>query len=351
VAKKNVKQKRPWLSLSLTGLLLVGILIWQISNPSSQWVEETYSRRVYQSIAGFLVPITNSVGFSVSAVLLVALPLIWIAWTVQRFRKGQFLKWLRRTMFFATLLYTLFLVTWGANYQRESIEAQLNLDTTSLSETDLQVFISTLSDIIQENVNARRDVAKAQTSLHASLLETTETITGVKPTLPAWVKTLPPGSLIRSGNAAGVISPFTLEPHLDSALHEPYALAVGTHELAHIAGYAGEADTDFVAALAGLSADDPYAQYAVALKLWNDAVLQLPEDERHAAVHALPERARADLEATYAVFRRYRLPAWIQNLQTGLYNRYLTSQGVEEGVRDYSRTTTLLLAAQRQGFF
>jgi hypothetical protein len=65
----------------------------------------------------------------------------------------------------------------------------------------------------------------------------------------------------------------------------------------------------------------------------------------------LPQQARDDLEAMYEPFRRCRLPGWIQTLQTGLYDRYLTSQGVEEGVRDYSRTTTLLLAAQRQGFF
>jgi hypothetical protein len=310
-----------------------------------------YSRGLYQTLARSLVPLTNSVPLSISAVLVITLPVIWLAWSVQRFRTRQFLKWLRRTVLFATLLYSLFLVTWGANYQRETIETQLNLDTASLSEMDLQVFVSTLNDIIQENVNAPRDVAKARASLRTSLVETVEAVTGVTPTLPTWAKTLPAGLLIRAGSASGVISPFTLEPHVDAALYEPYALAVGTHELAHVAGYAGEADTDFVAALAGLNADDPYAQYAVALKLWSDAVLQLSEDKRHSAVHALPDRARADLEASYAVFRRYRVPDWIQGLQTGLYNQYLTSQGVEEGVRDYSRTTTLLLAAQRQGFF
>jgi hypothetical protein len=330
---------------------MAGILVWRLANPNSQWLEQNYSLGLYQSIARSVVPVTNSVPFSISAVLLVTLPVIWIVWTVQRFRRRQFLKWLRRTLLFTLLIYSSFVITWGANYGRESIERQLGLDTATFAENDLQRLVDTLTNTLQENVTAERNVRAAQASLRGSLIETVETITGTPPTLPAWVKSLPSGSLILGGNASGVISPFTLEPHLDGALSEPYALAVGTHELAHIAGYAGEADTDFVAALAGLNADDPYARYAVALKLWNDAVAQLPEDKRGAAFAALPEKARDDLQQMYEPFRRYRLPQWMQNLQTGLYNQYLTSQGVEEGIKDYSRTTTLLLAAQRQGFF
>lgn len=351
MAAHQPQRRRPWFSLTLTAILLVIILVWNLSRPSPAWVEERYSRGLYQSVAQSLVPITNSVPFSISAVLIIALPVLWLVWTVTRFRKGQFLKWLRRTIFFAVLLYALFMFTWGANYQRESIETQLGLNTASFSEDDLQTLVDKLSRLVQDHTEAERNVAEARASLRTSLIQTVETITGVTPTLPAWVKTLPPSSLIRAGNASGVISPFTLEPHVDGALYETYALAVGTHELAHIAGYAGEADADFIAALAGLNANNAYAQYAVALKLWNDAVAQLPQDKRAAAIQVLPQRARDDLEASYEPFRRYRLPAWIQNLQTGLYNRYLESQGVEEGVRDYSRTTTLLLAAQRQGFF
>jgi hypothetical protein len=345
------KMRRFSVSLISSLVLLVGILIWTLATPSSQWLEQSYSLGLYQTIASVLVPITNSVPFSISALLLVTLPVIWLIWTIQRFRRRQFLKWLRRTVFFALLIYGLFIFTWGANYGRESIESQLGLDVATFTEDDLQRLITTLTSIINDNVATERNLETAKASLHTSLTETVATITGVTPTLPAWVKSLPSGSLILGGNASGVISPFTLEPHLDGALYEPYALAVGTHELAHIAGYAGEADTDFVAALAGLNANDPYAQYAIALKLWNDAVGQLPEDKRSAAFAALPEQARNDLNKMYEPFVRYRLPQWLQNMQTGLYNQYLTSQGVEEGVRDYSRTTTLLLAAQRQGFF
>lgn len=332
-------------------LLFLAIILWNLVTPSPRWIEEQYSRNIYQTIAGLLVPITNSAPFSISAILLILIAVTWLIWTVISFRQRHFFRWVWRTLLLVGILYGVFTFNWGINYGRESIETQLDLPTESFAEAELQTLVTTLSEIIQDNVNAERDVIRAQHSLRTSLIETVETITGVTPTLPTWVKALPAGTLIRAGNASGMISPFTLEPHLDGALSEVYSLAVGTHELAHIAGYAGEADTDFVAALAGLNTSDPYARYATALKLWNDAVAQLPAPQRAEAVAALPQLARDDLEATYEPFRRYQLPAWIQNVQSSLYNRYLTSQGVEAGIQDYSRTTTLLLAAQRKGLF
>jgi Protein of unknown function (DUF3810) len=335
----------------LAALLFISLILWNVAPPSPVWIEEHYSRNLYQTIASILVPITNSVPFSISAILLILIPIVWLVWTIWSFRQRRLLRWLWRTIVLAGILYTIFVFNWGINYQRESIEAQLDLSSESFVEADLQNLVAILSQMIQDNIDRERDVIKARASLRTSLIETVETITGVTPTLPTWVKSLPAGTLIRAGNASGVISPFTLEPHVDGALSEPYSLAVGTHELAHIAGYAGEADADFIAALAGLNAADPYARYATALKLWNDAVRQLPELQRTKAIAALPQIAREDLQAMYEPFQRYQLPAWIQNMQGSLYNRYLTSQGVEAGIQDYSRTTTLLLAAQRKGLF
>jgi Protein of unknown function (DUF3810) len=347
----GTSKRRVNLGYGLAGVLFLAILLWNVAPPSPAWVEEHYSRSLYQTIASILVPITNSVPFSISAILLIAIPIAWLVWTIWSFRQRRFLSWLWRTVLLAGILYAVFTFNWGINYRRENTETQLDLSTESFAEADLQNLVDTLSQSIQDNIGAERDVIKARASLRSSLIETVETITGVTPTLPTWVKILPAGTLIRAGNASGVISPFTLEPHVDGALSEPYSLAVGGHELAHIAGYAGEADADFIAALAGLSAADPYARYATALKLWNDAVKQLPELQRTKAIAALPQIAREDLQAIYEPFQRYQLPAWIQNMQGSLYNRYLTSQGVEAGIQDYSRTTTLLLAAQRKGLF
>ena len=78
---------------------------------------------------------------------------------------------------------------------------------------------------------------------------------------------MPPGTLLTFGYA-GIASPFTLEANLDGGLTSVSKVAVAAHELTHTAGFAREADTDFLSALAGLRADDPYARYAVALSFF-----------------------------------------------------------------------------------
>jgi hypothetical protein len=46
--------------------------------------------------------------------------------------------------------------------------------------------------------------------------------------------------------------------------------------------------------------------------------------------------------------QRYRVPA-LDAVQTGVYDTYLRSQGLEHGVREYSFVVKLLAAAERKG--
>ncbi|MDX2004021.1 MAG: DUF3810 family protein [Meiothermus sp.] len=334
----------------LLGVLVVGFaLLWAFAPPGAEWIERHYSRGFYPWLASGLVPLAGAVPFSLAALVVVLVPAGWAVWSMGRLRRRRLLEWLGGSALLVATVYALFVLVWGANYGRLSIEAQMGLAAGAQNPQELGRLVERLGTLIARSASAKRDSGAARAALRASLVETVRGLTGVAPTLPDWPKTLPPGSLIRLGNASGVVSPITLEAHLDGALWEPFELAIGAHELAHIAGYAREADADLVAALAGLAAHDPYARYATALKLWAEAARQLPPERYAAALRALPGAARADLEASRAVFVRYRLPEWVRNLQTQLYDRYLTSQGVGAGVGDYSRTIGLLLDAVRQG--
>ena len=101
--------------------------------------------------------------------------------------------------------------------------------------------------------------------------------------------------------------------------------------------------------MAGFRADNNFARYASALRLWQDAAWQLPSDQRAFFRNQLPEQARTDLEAMLEPYRTYQMPAWVKDVQRSFYNSYLQSQGVEAGIQDYSRTVDLIIAAQKQG--
>ena len=86
-----------------------------------------------------------------------------------------------------------------------------------------------------------------------------EGLHGYAPTLPRRVKKLPPGTLLFFGRS-GSILPIFLEAHADGAMHDAWFLRTAAHELAHVAGFSGEADADVVGFLAGLRADDRFAR-------------------------------------------------------------------------------------------
>ncbi len=301
------------------------------------------------------MPLTNALPFSLAGMLLIILPLVGLLMLIVTFKAKYLWRWLAlslwRTVLALTIVAILFLITWGANYQRESIEKQFALQTPQVSEFDLERLLTSLTSIILEASSVQRDEARAMASVISSLQTTVESVTGKVPPLPDKVKRLPKGSLILLGRASGVMSPWTLEPHIDGALPSISYVAIGAHELAHVAGYAGEADADFISAIAGLKAKDAYARYAVALRFWQEAYWQLPKEKQAGFLAKLPDSSRQDLNDMLAPYQKYQMPRFIQNLQQQSYNSYLKSQGVKEGIKDYSRTIDLLIQAQKQGIF
>ncbi len=338
----------------LGGVVVALASLWWVWRPAPAAVETYYSRGLYPAVARVVVPLTDSLPFSLGACLVALLPLLWlvslgVSWRRKRSVRRWLLQSLWRTVQSVAVVFVLFVVLWGANYRRAPVETQFGLQDATVTQADLEHLLADLTSVVQADAAAPRDEAAAlravREALQGVVLETTQ----VTPTLPARVKRSWPGLLILSGGAAGIASPLTLEPHVDGALPTWGRVAVGAHELAHVVGYAGEADADFVAGLAGLRAGDAFARYAVALRLWQSVVVQLPQEVQNAAYDHLPETARQDLAALSAPFQRYRPPAFVAAWQRRTYDRYLKTQGVAAGVRDYSRTVSLLAAAQRQG--
>jgi hypothetical protein len=150
-----------------------------------------------------------------------------------------------------------------------------------------------------------------------------------------------PAALMGPLGVGGVISPWTLEAHVDAGLPAWARTAVGAHELAHLAGFVHEADAEAIGLLAGLRSAHPHARYAAALRAW----AWLPGPARSAA--PLPPRATADLEELQAYARRARGPlagpAW------RLYDLALRATGQEVGVAGYADGIRRLAAAEAAG--
>lgn len=339
---------RPFRRL-LSAAAALALALYLALPPPRGWVERVYARGLYPRLAELAVPVTGALPLSLAAALALLVPLAWLVAVLALARARAWDRILWFTLGLAVVMAGWFVLAWGLNYRRQPVELQFGLVVRD-DPGEAEALLAYLLAVLRREVGAARDEARAFAALRRSLQDLVAEASGVRPSLPARPKLLPPGLLIRWGGAAGVMSPWTLEPHLDGALSEEGRLAVGLHELAHVAGYAGEADADLLAALAGLRADDPYGRYAVALRVFADGLAQLPAGARASWLERLPPRAREDLRALQAPFARYAPPGWLLALQRRAFDRYLRSQRVTAGVADYGRAFALLAAAWRQGW-
>jgi Protein of unknown function (DUF3810) len=144
----------------------------------------------------------------------------------------------------------------------------------------------------------------------------------------------------RASGVSGMLAPFFLETLLNPDLTGPERPYVLAHEWAHLSGFAPEADASFVGILASLRADAP-SQYSAWLALVSETAIQLPPPTRNLVLKELAAGPRSDQAAINARLRA--LVPQVERVAWAAYDRALKSQGVVEGVENYSRVIQLLL--------
>lgn len=332
--------------LGLTGFFVLLAIVWLILPTPAASIETIYSRGIFPTLAWLIVGMTDVVPFSVAGLGLLILPIAIIFWITRVIREKRW-AWFWRVPVVGLALYGLFILLWGANYRRQPIEQLLKLETSQVKPQDLEMLAQNLLVVLQQEANAPRDQARAFAALRQAIGQQIKTINGFTPTLPTKIKATPAGLLLVL-ETSGVVSPFTLEAHVDSGLPEPFFLAVSAHELVHTSGFAGEADTDLIAALAGLRSSDAYGRYCIALAYFARILGDSSQKMQASLVKALPAQAKADYAALGQAQSQYQIP-FLASVSQATYNQYLKSQGVSAGVKDYSRIGRLLAAAQHQG--
>ncbi len=337
--------------LTTIGFFAVIAVIWTVLPTPATSVETIYSRGVFPVVAWLVVGVTDVFPFSVGGALLIITPIFFIFFSIQIIqlipKRRLLIAWLWQLPLAALTLYGIFILVWGANYRRLGIEELWQLETNKVKTQDLEMLAENLIIILQQEQNSTREADDAFTALRAAVQTQIKQITGVTPTLPSRIKGTPAG-LLMVLQTSGVVSPITLEAHVDSGLPEPLFLAVATHELVHTAGFAGEADTDLIAAVAGLGSSNAYARYCAALAYFGKILGDIPKKSQSKLIQQLPVQAKNDYVALRIAQGQYSIP-WLASLSQITYNQYLKSQGVKAGVQDYSRIASLLAAAQNKG--
>lgn len=324
-------------------LVLVSVL-----RSMSEDAAEIYAERVYVPLSHVLAPFAAAIPGSWSIVAMAAFGVV-LGVDIAR-RRG----WRSAVpvAIAALSVWTAFVGIWGFHYQRAPLEVRLGLearagsapaDNTAVAAADLAALAAELATVVSATEPAIApdgSERRAVVSLAAAMEALTVELDGAEVRVSPRVKILPGGTLLAFGSS-GVISPWLLEAHVDGGLPAPARIAVAAHELAHLAGFAREDEAEAVGAIAGLRADDPYARYSVALFQLAALARDLPPAAAASLMAELPERAREDLAATRRAAAAHRV-GWLDAWRRVVYDRYLRSQGVGEGVESYAAGTRLL---------
>ena len=153
----------------------------------------------------------------------------------------------------------------------------------------------------------------------------------------------------RRAGVSGMTDPYFLETLVESDLLAVERPAVVAHEWAHLAGFADEAEANFVGwltCLRGSTAD----RYSGWLFLYFELAAGVPAGDRDAAAARLTTGPRADLRAISDRSRRDVAPA-VARAGERVYDVYLKANRVDAGVQSYNHVVRLVLGVRFSGDF
>ena len=349
---------KPRRAVVLGTLLFLAVCAWEIIPMSAASVESAYGAQIYPLWTRILVPLTDFVVVPIGLVALgLGLPATLVFLLVRGRRdRARGADWRRlllatagRVFILVLSVYLVFIACWGACYRRPPLEERMGIDDRTLDSAELVDLADRVVKIVVRDYPEvdERDFSLATAAMRDSLRTLIEEWRLGEVRLPHSAKRVPAGWLLTFGSA-GLCFPFTLEAYVDGGLPDVAFLAVALHELAHVGGMARESDADLAAYVAGLRSQNPYVRYALSLRLLRSVSRELEPDDRDRIRNTLPDGVRQDLRDIRDAMRRYDSPT-LRAAQRRVYDQYLRSQGVDDGLRNYSKGLRLVVGAIENG--
>lgn len=349
---KKIPKGFGWVILAVITILLRVILPAEV-------IETVYSRGIFQVIR---VIIDNTVGLLPFPTLyLFVAGLLFLL--VRSIRKGirfegTFMQRLRRfawlSLKFVSIVIFLFLFMWGFNYGRIPIEKQLSFDPRPLDYEALQKEFDLAT---QELIERRKQILTATDSVLSPDLFPQDAERLIRADLEKWLakydfpvggrvrgRLLRPKGTLLSISTAGVYLPWVGEGHIDAGMYEIQFPFVIAHEMSHGYGFTDEGTCNFIAYQAMRESDNPFFRYSAVLGYWvylANAVARYDFDAYKKFYKTLPLGIRNDRRVIRAYSDSY--PDIMPYFRDAFYNQYLKTQGIEEGMKNYSRV--IMLAA------
>ena len=350
------KSVASWRRLMAEVLLVVAAVTLAVAPLRPSWIESWYSATFYPRIERTLTPISNQLPFALLDLLLVVLVAAVLvsvggavrdAWRTRSVRRlGQTLGHLAAG---AATIYLLFLLLWGFNYRRVQMPDRLVLERARpTTEQVVELGLTAVTQMNTLHASAHSQDASVpewrDPELRSAFADVQQALSDAPQVAPGRLKRSLLGPYFRWTGVDGMVNPFGLEVIANPDLLPFERPFVAAHEWGHLAGYANEAEANFVGWLTCVRAS-PRHQYSGWFYLYWQISGEVSAQDRARINTALAEGPRRDVNAVITRLRRGEIPA-LQQATWQVYDKYLKANRVEAGVRSYGEVVTLLLRAR-----
>lgn len=326
-------------------------------------VEKYYAAGIYPPIAASLRFLTGWIPFSIGD-LLYATVFIWLlVKAVFFFRKlfrkeigrAYFLYLVRRMARFLLLVYILFNILWGLNYNRRGIAYQLQLPEQSYSAAELgnilQLIVDRLNSLDSVSRPERAGLKKKNTLFTASV-QSYRNLAGREPFFAYTFPSVKPSIFSYLGNYlgfTGYYNPFSGEAQINTTVPSFILPFTTCHEIGHQLGYAKENEANFAGYLSAKSSANPAFQYSVYFDLYIYAASELYLRDSTLLKHIRDELnpgTRKDITELKQFFAKYENP--FEPVVRRLYGKYLKANDQPQGILSYNEVIGRLIAYHRK---
>jgi Protein of unknown function (DUF3810) len=290
--------------------------------------------------------------------------IIWLIVKIARGTRALFRRQVNRNSFVAGIarwtnrllvIYILFNVLWGMNYNRKGIADQLQLKLEKYRAEDVKA----INEILVARTNACKEVLIRKDFKYPSnrqLFANVDTVyrdaQAVYPFLAHQPLSLKPSMWGWLGNYlgfTGYYNPFTGEAQVNTLVPKFLQSFTTCHEVAHQLGYAREMEANFVGYLAATASNDTSVLYSVYLDLFMYSNRNLYGTDSTAAREyskQLSEPVKQDLKEWRAFNRKHKSP--LEPVFKWVYGIYLERNQQPQGVLSYDEVTGFIIAYHKK---
>ncbi|MEX0289547.1 MAG: DUF3810 domain-containing protein [Flavobacteriaceae bacterium] len=325
-----------------------------------EFIENYYSRGLYQWISGFFRTLFGWIPFSIGDIIYMAL--IFLALRYMMGRRKYIIKhpmiFFRNIAMVLSVAYFTFHLMWGFNYYREPIAAPLGLEEDRKKSSLLEVTQNLIDATNALQFRIARDSTKSiqipygQKEIFSKTIEGYEKLQEGYPSFayhnPS-VKTSIFSTVLTYMGYGGYLNPFTNEAQVNGRLPNFRFPVVAGHEIAHQLGYSAENETNFLGYLVTLKNDDPYFRYSAlsyALGYCLSDVKRKYPKEFESLYGKVNEGVKMNYQEMTDFWEAFENP--LEPVFKSVFSTFLKANNQAQGINSYSLVVSLMVAYHKE---